>query len=86
MARFSGASEETVRLYIGVARAIAFVMGATFSLLVGQIGIDDPQVRALAQKYARFVAEEEFAAWISTLKEKFPVEIHKAALEAARER
>jgi K(+)-stimulated pyrophosphate-energized sodium pump len=39
MARFSGASEETVRLYIGVARAIAFVMGATFSLLVGQIGM-----------------------------------------------
>jgi K(+)-stimulated pyrophosphate-energized sodium pump len=39
MARFSGESPETVRLYIGVARAIAFVMGASFSLLVGQIGM-----------------------------------------------
>jgi len=38
--------------------------------------------RALAQKYARFVAEEEFAAWMSTLKEKFPIEINKAALES----
>ena len=39
MARFSGESPETVRLYIGIARAIAFVMGASFSLLVGQIGM-----------------------------------------------
>lgn len=39
MARFSGESPETVRLYIGIARAIAFVMGASFSLMVGQIGM-----------------------------------------------
>ncbi len=48
----------------------------------GEIGKDDPLGRALAQKYARFVAEEEFAAWMSTLKEKFPVEINKAVLES----
>ena len=47
----------------------------------GEAGTDDPGARALAQQYARFVAEEEFAAWMSTLKEKHPVEINKAALE-----
>jgi K(+)-stimulated pyrophosphate-energized sodium pump len=37
--RFAGASDATVRLYIGIARALAFVMGAGFSLTVGQIGM-----------------------------------------------
>src|SRR6185295_2574614 len=31
-ARFPGADDATVRLYIGLARALAFVMGAGFSL------------------------------------------------------
>ena len=32
------ADQERVRLYIGIGRALAFVMGAGFSLAVGQIG------------------------------------------------
>jgi K(+)-stimulated pyrophosphate-energized sodium pump len=39
MTRFSGLSEDVVRLIIGFSRAIAFVMGAGFSLLVGQLGM-----------------------------------------------
>jgi hypothetical protein len=39
-------------------------------------------VAASAQQYARVVAEEEFAAWMATLKEKYPVTINKAALES----
>ena len=39
MDRFSGMSEGQVKLIIGIARAIAFVMGAGFSLTVGQIGM-----------------------------------------------
>ncbi len=39
MLRFKGVDENTVRLWIGLARAFAFVMGAGFSLLVGQIGM-----------------------------------------------
>ncbi len=35
----SETDQQTVRLLIGLGRAIAFVMGATFSLLVGQIGM-----------------------------------------------
>jgi peptidyl-prolyl cis-trans isomerase D len=49
---------------------------------VGEVGKDDPVGRALAQQYTRFVAEEEFSAWMSTLKEKYPVEINKAVLES----
>lgn len=51
------------------------------SVKAGEAGKDDPRSRALAQQYARFIAEEEFAAWMATLKEKYPVEINKTALE-----
>ncbi len=37
--RFHGVSESTIQLYIGLGRAIGFVMGALFSLTVGQIGM-----------------------------------------------
>lgn len=37
--RFSGMAESQVKLIIGFARALAFVMGAGFSLTVGQIGM-----------------------------------------------
>lgn len=37
--RFEGVSHNVLRLMVGLGRALAFVMGATFSLLVGQIGM-----------------------------------------------
>nr|BAL58304.1 inorganic pyrophosphatase [uncultured Chloroflexota bacterium] len=37
--RFAGRSETEIRFLIGLARALAFVMGASFSLAVGQIGM-----------------------------------------------
>jgi len=37
--RFEGVDPNTVRLWIGIARALAFVMGAVFSLTVGQLGM-----------------------------------------------
>jgi K(+)-stimulated pyrophosphate-energized sodium pump len=37
--RFRGMSEANVRLTVGLGRAIAFIMGAGFSLSVGQIGM-----------------------------------------------
>lgn len=43
---------------------------------------DDPRGRALAQQYARLIAEEEFSAWMASLKEKYPVDINKTALES----
>jgi len=52
------------------------------SVTAGEPGKDDPRGRGLAQQYARVVAEEDFAAWMATLKEKYPVTINKAALES----
>ncbi|UCC50190.1 MAG: sodium-translocating pyrophosphatase [Anaerolineaceae bacterium] len=37
--RFEGYDDNTVRLIIGIARALAFVVGAAFSLTVGQLGM-----------------------------------------------
>lgn len=37
--RFEGQGESTIRLLVGLGRAVAFVMGAGFSLAVGQIGM-----------------------------------------------
>lgn len=36
---FAGYSEDTIRLIVGIGRAVAFVMGAVFSLTVGQLGM-----------------------------------------------
>ncbi|MCC7354094.1 MAG: sodium-translocating pyrophosphatase [Anaerolineae bacterium] len=37
--RFEGMSPDAIRLIIGIGRAVAFVMGAGFSLMVGQFGM-----------------------------------------------
>ncbi|HVO39799.1 MAG TPA: sodium-translocating pyrophosphatase [Spirochaetia bacterium] len=37
--RFAGYSEGQIRLFVGIARAVSFIMGAIFSLLVGQFGM-----------------------------------------------
>lgn len=37
--RFEGLDESTIRILIGLGRAIGFVMGAGFSLIVGQLGM-----------------------------------------------
>ncbi len=39
MERFAGRSDDEIKLIIGLGRALAFVMGAGFSLAVGQIGM-----------------------------------------------
>lgn len=39
MVRFAGMSAESVKLIVGLGRALAFVMGAIFSLIVGQFGM-----------------------------------------------
>ncbi len=39
MERFEGMDENTIRLVVGFGRAISFVLGAAFSLTVGQLGM-----------------------------------------------
>ena len=53
--RFSAYSSETVRLIVGFGRAVAFVMGAIFSLIVGQFGMRmavEGNVRVGAYRYS----------------------------------
>ena len=45
-------------------------------------GADDARAKKLRQDYARIIAEEEFSAWLASLRQKFPVEINKSALES----
>jgi peptidyl-prolyl cis-trans isomerase D len=44
-------------------------------------GEDNVRAKALRQQYARIVAEEEFSAWLATLRSQYSVEINKAVLE-----
>lgn len=37
--RFAGYSEQSLKLIIGIGRAVAFIMGSVFSLMVGQFGM-----------------------------------------------
>jgi K(+)-stimulated pyrophosphate-energized sodium pump len=50
--RFPDLSNDQLRLMIGIGRAVAFIMGATFSLMVGQIGM-----RMAVQANVRVAAE-----------------------------
>lgn len=50
-------------------------------------GTSDPQeAQALNNRYRRIVAEEELAAWQSSLKDRFPVSVDQKALEATKAR
>jgi peptidyl-prolyl cis-trans isomerase D len=40
-----------------------------------------PQEDQLRKQYTQLVAEEEFGAWLSTLRQRFPVSVNKAVLE-----
>lgn len=68
--------------YVGVA-----LPGAGYTLYrVASVRAVDPakedvRGRMLGQQYARAVSEEEFAAWMATLRDAYPVTINKAALE-----
>lgn len=43
---------------------------------------NEGEAQSLRQSYARIVAEEEFAAWLSALRSRFPIEINKNLLES----
>lgn len=45
-----------------------------------EIGEDAPEVRALAQQYDNLVAEQEFAAFVRSLRDRYGVEINSAVL------
>lgn len=68
--------------YAGAARAD----GSYALYRVSQVrpfkGGDDNRAQVLRQQYARIVAGEEFGAWLSSLRQRYKVEVHPKALEA----
>lgn len=68
--------------YAGVAYAgKGYALYRISSAKAGEMGKEDPRALTLAQQYARIAAEEEFAAWMASLRENYPVKINKAVLE-----
>ncbi len=49
-------------------------------------GENDPRLQMLADEYARLVADKDFAAYLSSLRERYKVEIRAAALRGGPER
>jgi peptidyl-prolyl cis-trans isomerase D len=69
--------------YVGVATPTGYSLFRVAKVKPFVAGAEEkPQAQALQVQYARLVAEEELLAWIAALKEKYPVEINKAAIEA----
>ncbi len=69
--------------FVGVATPIGYSLFRVAKVKPFVAGTDEkPQAQALRAQYARLVAEEELLAWVAALKDKYPVEINKAAIEA----
>jgi peptidyl-prolyl cis-trans isomerase D len=69
--------------YVGVTTPTGYSLFRVAKVKPFVVGTEaKPQAQALQAQYARLVAEEELLAWIAALKEKYPVEINKAAIEA----
>lgn len=68
--------------YVGVAMPSGYALYRVSKVMPHAADADEkPQAASLRAQYARLVAEEELLAWIAALKQKYPVEINKAALE-----
>lgn len=69
--------------FVGVATPIGYSLFRVAKVKPFVAGTEEkPQAQALRAQYARLVAEEELLAWVAALKDKYPVEINKAAIEA----
>ena len=78
-----GADAARLPTYVGTAHAgKGYALYRINSVKPGDNVKDDPRAASLQQAYARAVAEEEFAAWLASLRDKHPVKINKALLEA----
>lgn len=68
--------------YVGlVSPGSGYVIYRINALKTADSSKDDSESHKLVEHYDRSVTEEEVTAWMATLREKFPVEIKKSALE-----
>ena len=75
------AAADKLPAYAGVAIPGGYVLFRISQRKSATVGADDPRSQTLRQQYARLIAEEEVEAWLAALKQRYPVEINKAALE-----
>lgn len=72
--------------YVGAESPAGYVVYRVSQVKPYVAGSSDPaqvaQVKALRNRYARVVGEEELAAWLAALKDRYPVTVNQAALEA----
>jgi peptidyl-prolyl cis-trans isomerase D len=47
---------------------------------------DDPKLNAIKQQYARVLAEQDFTAYIATLRKRYDVKVNEAALEGSKDK
>lgn len=59
-----------------------YVLYRISSVKAADVAKDEPRRSTLSQQYARMVADEEFSAWMATLKKRFPVAINQAMLDS----
>ncbi|KYC29193.1 PpiC-type peptidyl-prolyl cis-trans isomerase [Sterolibacterium denitrificans] len=76
------AGAQKLPAYAGVALADGgYALYRVGQVLPRAANADDEQARKLREDYVRIVAEEDFSAWLATLRQQYPVEIKKAVLE-----
>ncbi len=68
--------------YVGfTSHSNGYIIYRITALKAANLSQEYPESRKLLEHYDQSVTEEEVAAWMATLKDQFPVEIKKSALE-----
>ena len=75
------ASAATLPAHVGVAVANGgFALYRIESVELAELDDDDPRLRAVAQDFRGRVADKEFDAFLTSLRDQYKVEIRAAAL------
>jgi peptidyl-prolyl cis-trans isomerase D len=69
-------------VYVGVERPSGYAIYRISQVRPFVAGSDKPEVKALRTQYGRTIAEEEQAAWLAALRNRYPVELNLAILES----
>ena len=69
-------------VYVGVERPSGYAIYRISQVRPFVAGSDKPEVKALRTQYGRTIAEEDQAAWLAALRNRYPVELNLAILES----
>lgn len=69
--------------YVGLAEpGKGYTIYHIIAVKKGGVDKKDSRQAELSRRYAQIIAEEEFSAWLESLKDKFPVKVNQSALES----